>query len=85
MTYWLDTNTCIRYLTGRSQSVLDKIDATLQTNMVLCSVVKFELRFGALQSKALEKTLAQQERFFARFISLPFDDKAHIHASKNSG
>jgi tRNA(fMet)-specific endonuclease VapC len=82
MKYLLDTNTCIRYLTGRSQSVLDKIDSTLQTDMVLCSIVKFELRFGALKSNAVDKTLAQQERFFARFLSLPFDDKAQIYASK---
>jgi len=75
MKYLLDSNTCIRYLTGRSQSILNKIDSTLQTDMYLCSVVKFELRFGALGSNAVEKTLAQQERFFTRLM----ENRKQIH------
>ena len=82
MKYLLDSNTCIRYLTGRSQAVLNKIDSTPQLDMCVCSIVKFELRFGALRSQNVEKTLVQQEKFFRRFISLPFDDDAQIYASQ---
>lgn len=82
MKYLLDTNTCIRYLNGRSPEVLNRLNATLETDICVCSVVKFELRYGALRSQAREKTLAQQEKFLNRFISLPFDEKAHLHAAQ---
>ena len=82
MKYLLDTNTCIRYLNGHSPAVFRRLDSLAETDICLCSVVKLELRYGALRSVAIEKTLAQQDRFVGRFVSLPFDDKAHIHAAR---
>lgn len=46
MKYLLDTNTCIRYINGRSQSVADKLNALDEGEAVVCSVVKAELFFG---------------------------------------
>lgn len=82
MKYLLDTNTCIRYLNGRSQAVFQRLDALPETDICVCSVVKFELRYGALRSDFVEKTLAGQETFLSRFVSLPFDDRAQAHAAQ---
>lgn len=82
MKYLLDTNTCIRYLNGRSPAVFQRLNEIPETDVCVCSVVKFELRYGALRSEYVEKTLAQQEKFLGRYRSLPFDDAAYIHAAK---
>jgi len=72
----------VRYLNGRSLSVFQHINSLPETDICVCSVVKFELRYGALRSDYVEKTLAEQARFLNRFISLPFDDSAQLHAAK---
>lgn len=82
MKYLLDTNTCIRYLNGRSPAVFKRLDNTPETEICVCSIVKFEMRYGALRSEYVEKTLAQQEKFLNRFVSLPFDDEAHSYAAQ---
>ena len=82
MKYLLDTNTCIRYLNGRSPQVLTRLEALPEADIAVCSVVKMELRYGALRSDYVEKTLEKQATFLNRFVSLPFDDAAHIHAAR---
>lgn len=82
MKYLLDTNTCIRYLNGRSKSVFERLDSMSEKDIFVCSIVKLELRYGALRSDKVEKTLEQQQKFLDRFISLPFDDKAHLQAAQ---
>jgi tRNA(fMet)-specific endonuclease VapC len=82
MKYLLDTNTCIRYLNGRSEAVFQRLNQTPESDICVCSVVKFELRYGALRSEQVEKTLAQQEKFLSRYQSLPFDDAAQLHAAQ---
>jgi tRNA(fMet)-specific endonuclease VapC len=76
MTYLLDTNTCIRYLNGRSKSIRQQLEATQPQDIVLCSVVKAELFYGAVKSAKPEENLVRQHRFASRFVSLPFDDNA---------
>ena len=82
MKYLLDTNTCIRYLNGLSPEVFKGLDHTPETDVCVCSVVKFEPRYGALRSDFVEKTLAQQDKFLSRYLSLLFDDSAQAAASK---
>jgi tRNA(fMet)-specific endonuclease VapC len=82
MKYLLDANTCIRYLNGRSPSIFERLDSLPEPDIVVCSVVKFELRYGALRSDYVEKTLAQQKEFLDRFVSLPFDDNAAVQAAQ---
>ena len=82
MRYLLDTNTCIRYLSGRSQPVFERLNAIPESDIAVCSVVKFELRFGALRSQAVEKNLEEQAAFLNRYESLPFDDVVHVHAAR---
>lgn len=76
MTYLLDTNVCIDYLNGRVIRVREHMESLLPSEVVLCSVVKAELFYGAMKSANPSLTLARQEPFISQFFSLPFDDAA---------
>jgi tRNA(fMet)-specific endonuclease VapC len=70
----LDTNTCIRYLSGRSPSVRGRLEALTPAEVALCAVVKAELAYGAARSNDPARTMAKLAAFWAPFTSLPFDD-----------
>lgn len=76
MKYLLDTNTCIRFLNGRSENIMKKLIMTEPEDIMLCSVVKAELFYGSLKSTHPEKNLKKQYEFVNQFNSLPFDDNA---------
>jgi tRNA(fMet)-specific endonuclease VapC len=76
MKYLLDTNTCIRYLNQRAPNVVARLHAVDESDVVLCSVVRAELYFGALKSQSPDNTITRQRTFIERFVSLPFDDAA---------
>ncbi len=81
MIYLLDSNACIRYLNKSNSGVVNKIASLPTAGIRLCSVVKFELLYGAQKSQQRTSNLALLKNFFAHFVSLPFDDKAaHIAA-----
>jgi tRNA(fMet)-specific endonuclease VapC len=82
MKYLLDTNTCIRYLNGRSPNVLQRLDAMSEADICVCSIVELELRYGALRSDRIDKTLAEQTNFLKRFVSLPVDHHAAMQAAR---
>lgn len=73
--YLLDTNTCIQFINGTSLAVKDNFKKHAAGDIVLCSVVKAELFFGARKSQRVEENLLTFERFFKAFKSLPFDDR----------
>ncbi len=79
MKYLLDTNTCIRYINGRSPEVRKRLDTVSSRDVVVCSVVKAELFYGAMRSVNQRKTLAAQEQFLSLFLSLPFDDASAMY------
>jgi tRNA(fMet)-specific endonuclease VapC len=74
--YLLDTNVCVRYLNGRSLAIRERLQATNAEDIVVCSVVKAELFYGAMKSNTPQRTLANQQQFLDLFRSLPFDDEA---------
>lgn len=74
MRYLLDTNTCIRYLNGRAPNVRARMNKLPIEDVVVCSVVKAELFFGAAKSNTPVQSLAKQQAFLKSMISLPFDD-----------
>jgi len=76
MTFLLDTNTCIKYLNGKSQNIRQRLEASQPQDIVLCSVVKAELFYGAMKSANPQKNLAKLQPLVSRFASLPFDDEA---------
>lgn len=76
MRYLLDTNTCIEFLRQRDSRVKDRLTQTDFSAVVLCTVVKAELYYGAYKSQQREMNLQRLRRFFSQFESLPFADAA---------
>ncbi len=76
MTRLLDTDTCIHYLNGTSENTRKQLEAAGPADIVLCSVVKAELFYGALKSRNAKRNLKKLGHFVNRFRSLPFDDQA---------
>jgi tRNA(fMet)-specific endonuclease VapC len=76
LSYLLDTNTCIRYLNGQSENVKQRLERLTPDEILLCSVVKAELLYGAAKGAVGERTLARLNRFFSLFNSLAFDDRS---------
>ena len=74
MTYLLDTNSCIRYLNGRSPQIKKHLEALKPDDVCLCAVVKAELAYGAARSPNPTRNMARIATFEAPFVSLPFDD-----------
>lgn len=74
--YLLDTNVCVVYLNGRSWRVRQRLRSVDLEDVVVCSVVKTELFYGAWRSTNPEQTLARQQTFLATFKSLAFDDRS---------
>lgn len=76
--YLLDTNACIRYITGRSVPLRNKIMATPARLIAVCSIVKAEMFYGSMKSRDPQKSLTKQQEFLDLFYSLPFDDEAAL-------
>ena len=74
MIWLLDTNACIRILNGTSVAVIKRFSAESPRTVVVCSVVKAELLYGARKSHQVARNLTKLERFFAPLRSLSFDD-----------
>lgn len=71
----LDTNVCIAVLNGRDRAIARKLKAE-RDDLVVCSVVKAELYFGARASRKMAENLRALGPLFDMFPSLPFDDAA---------
>lgn len=82
MKYLLDTNICIRYLNQRSERILARFRIEDEQSIVVCSVVRAELYFGAMKSQTPEMTMTKQRAFAERFLSLSFDDVAAEHYAR---
>lgn len=78
MRYLIDTNVCVMYLNGRSTSVNDRILSLEDQDIVVCSVVKAELFYGAMRSNNPPRTLQRQQAFLDNYESLPFNDEADM-------
>ena len=76
MRYLLDTNTCIRYISGRAPNLLEIFHSKAFADIVISSVTKAEMYFGSQKSQSPERSRAIQDEFFRNFDRLPFDDEA---------
>jgi tRNA(fMet)-specific endonuclease VapC len=76
--YLVDTNVCIAALNGKDRHVA-KLFRLHANHIVLCSVVKAELLFGAQNSAKIAANVRSIESLFDLFTSLPFDDDAAKH------
>jgi tRNA(fMet)-specific endonuclease VapC len=79
MSFLLDTNVCIHLLNGTSATVAERFAEQSPASVVLCSVVKAELVFGARKSARVARNLHALRAFFAPLRSLSFDDAAAEH------
>jgi len=78
MKYSLDTNTCIRYINGRSLAIRQKLPTVPARDIVVCSVVRGELAYGAAKSQTPEASAAKQARFLKPYATLPYADSAAV-------
>lgn len=75
----LDTSICIPLINCTDAALKERLLAERPERMVLCSVVKAELHFGARNSSRVAENIDRVERFCGAFESLPFDDEAATH------
>jgi tRNA(fMet)-specific endonuclease VapC len=73
--FLLDTNACIHMLNQRHPSIEAHFRSCKPTDIVVCSIVKTELFYGARHSQRVERNLQQLQRFLAPLKSLSFDDR----------
>lgn len=74
MSFLPDTNACISLLRARNPRLIARWQAVKATDVVLCSVVVYELRHGAERSSNPTREHAKLDAFLAPFVSIPFDD-----------
>ena len=74
--FFLDTNTCIYFLSGRYESVKQKLLATPPKDIAVPAVVKAELLSGAYKSKDRSENIKKVEMFLKPFRLVPFDGEA---------
>ncbi len=79
MMYLLDTNVCIRFLQGRSVSLLRRLESVADSDKCLCSVVAAELLYGAAKSQRKKETLERLNQFLGCFRMFDFDIAAARH------
>ncbi len=72
----LDTNVCINYMRGKNKLLLQRFATHVPADIVLCSVVVAELRYGAEASGNALKEHAKVDAFAAPYRSVPFDEVA---------
>lgn len=71
MKYSLDTNTCIRYINGRAEALRRKLPTVPARDIVVCSVVRSELAYGAAKSQHPEASAVKQAQFLRPYATLP--------------
>ena len=74
MTFLPDTNACITLLRRRNPPLIARWQAVRSSEIVLCSVVVYELRYGAERNIDPAREHAKLDIFLDAFASLPFDD-----------
>src|SRR5690606_17564470 len=63
-------------INGRSESIRRKLPTIPARDIVVCSVVRGELAYGAAKSQTPELSEAKQARFLKPYATLPYDNAA---------
>lgn len=69
-------------MNGRAPKLVEKIKTTPAVDIVVCSVVRAELAFGAAKSQTTAASQAKHQRFLRPYATLPFDDLAANYYGK---
>ncbi len=80
--YLLDSHVCVQYLKNAHPGITARIRNAEPGELVLCSVVKSELLYGARHSRMVQRNLTILRDFFQPFQSLPFDDRCAEEAAQ---
>ncbi len=72
--FFLDTNTCIYFLNGKSESIKEKILSTPPSRIGIPVIVKAELILGAYKSQSMYKIVEKVEHFLEPFEIIPFEN-----------
>src|SRR5438876_4802287 len=83
MIYLPDTNTCISLLRQKHPYLIARWRSAKVTDIVLCSIVVYELRHGAESSSDPAREHAKLDVFLAPFSSLPFDDACAVKSPRS--
>jgi tRNA(fMet)-specific endonuclease VapC len=75
----LDTNICVPLINRTEPALRERLLAHRPDEIVLCSIVKAELAFGARNSIRVAENLDRLQRFCSAFQSFGFDDAAADH------
>ena len=76
MKYLLDTNTCIRFINGRSPGIRAKMLTVADSEIAISAIVQAEMYAGSAKSRTPQRSREIQEEFFQRFVLIPFDTQA---------
>ena len=76
MTYLPDTNACIALLRQRDERLIARWKSVKAQDIVLCSIIVYELRYGAQRSLDPAREHSKLDVFLNPFASLPFDDQS---------
>lgn len=80
--YFLDSNTCIYYLNGKSESIRKRILATPPADIKIPALVKAELLLGAYKRNLSERRRERLEEFLSPFEVMAFDDSvSYVYAT----
>ncbi|HEY9176006.1 MAG TPA: type II toxin-antitoxin system VapC family toxin [Verrucomicrobiae bacterium] len=79
MAWLLDTNAWILHLKNPGGPIEQHLNRHTPAEVLLCSVVKAELWYGAQKYEPGERRLRALQTLFQAFVSLPFDDAAARH------
>ena len=66
----------VLYLNQRSLILRERLESINPKDIAVCSVVKFELFYGAMRSGNPLRNLSRQQEFLDMFVSLPLEDLA---------
>ena len=74
MIFLPDTNACITLLRQRDDRLIARWKSVKASDIVLCSIIVYELRYGAQRSTDPAREHSKLDLFLSPFASIPFDD-----------
>ena len=89
MIYLLDSNICIYCINRRFPRLIERVARQPASTLVISANTKAEMYAGSSRRGAPKRYRLEQDAFFERFASLPFDDAAadrygRVHAHLES-
>lgn len=82
MIFLPDTNACIALLRQRDDRLVARWKSVKASDIVLCSIIVYELRYGAERSSVPEREHSKLDVFLSPLASLTFDDECARRCAK---